>query len=282
MERANLREAQLRMLDILKEIDSICKANKISYWLDSGTLLGAVRHGGFIPWDDDLDIGMSRADYIRFINVVNKDLSEDYICQTPKSDSKAENAYIKIRDLNSEIRSENNYGEFTGLFVDIFPYDSVTLKNIITKKICSFIILTKWFGDLKIKKPYIRNTHKNVIICICKFIKVFFKYIPYDKLMKKLYKKGFLAENKESNYINYGVEVPFNIKIKRDEVFPLRMINFEGSKFPVPNQYEAVLERIYGDWKKLPEEEDRKPSHSNNIYIRKNNVKEKLRINNTY
>ncbi|WP_300386582.1 LicD family protein, partial [Clostridium sp.] len=115
MKKATIREAQIRMLDILKEIDRICRKYQIEYWLESGTLLGAVRHGGFIPWDDDLDIGMMRSDYIKFINVVNDEILDQYICQTPKTDKLTESAFIKIRDLNSEIRYINNHGEYTGL-----------------------------------------------------------------------------------------------------------------------------------------------------------------------
>lgn len=267
MKKASLREAQMRMLEILMEIDRICKKHNINYWLESGTLLGAARHSGFIPWDDDLDIGMIRADYIKFINIVDKELSKKYICQNPITDEKTESAFLKIRDLNSEIKYENNHGNYSGLFVDIFPYDYINLKNSITKKTYNTIILIKWFGDLKIKKPYIDNLYKNIIIHICKVFNMIFKYISYNKLIKIFYEKGKNSDKKECDYINYGIEVPFNIRIKKEEIFPLKNLEFEGINFPVPNKYKVVLEKLYGDWIELPDVKKRVPSHSNDIYI---------------
>ena len=73
-----LRKAQLRMLDILIAVDKICRKHNIPYWLDYGTLLGAVRHGGFIPWDDDLDISMMKEDYDRFLTIASKELPEQF------------------------------------------------------------------------------------------------------------------------------------------------------------------------------------------------------------
>ena len=82
----NLRACQLKQLAILEEIDKICKRHKIEYWLDGGTLLGAVRHGGFIPWDDDIDIGMSLEDEKRFEEIAPKELPDWLYLQTPQSD----------------------------------------------------------------------------------------------------------------------------------------------------------------------------------------------------
>ena len=81
--QAHLRECQLKQLAILEVIDHVCKANGIEYWLDGGTLLGAVRHGGFIPWDDDIDIAMRKDDLERFIEVAQKQLPEHLFLQTP-------------------------------------------------------------------------------------------------------------------------------------------------------------------------------------------------------
>ena len=97
----NLRACQLKQLAILEEIDKICKRHKIEYWLDGGTLLGAVRHGGFIPWDDDIDIGMSLEDEKRFEEIAPKELPDWLYLQTPKSDPGSKEPITKIRDCNS-------------------------------------------------------------------------------------------------------------------------------------------------------------------------------------
>ena len=97
----NLRTCQLKQLAILEEVDRICRKHKINYWLDGGTLLGAVRHGGFIPWDDDIDLGMLLPDLQRFIKIAPGELSESLFLQTPESDPLNKEPIIKIRDLNS-------------------------------------------------------------------------------------------------------------------------------------------------------------------------------------
>ena len=103
-----LRRQQMKMLDILLHVDRVCKEHNINYWLSSGTLLGAVRHGGFIPWDDDLDIEMLREDFLRFKSVF-KD-TESYIIQTHENDLHYIMPYVKVRDTQSIIE-EHSGGE---------------------------------------------------------------------------------------------------------------------------------------------------------------------------
>ena len=121
----NLRACQLKQLSILEEMDRICQKHHLTYWLDGGTLLGAVRHGGFIPWDDDIDIGMPLADMQKFIEVAPDELSEGLFLQTPQSDPSSKEPIIKVRDLNSlyvEFGDNFNADYQKGLFVDIFPF----------------------------------------------------------------------------------------------------------------------------------------------------------------
>ena len=95
-----LRTCQLKQLGILEEIDRICRKHNISYWLDGGSLLGAVRHGGFIPWDDDIDIAMPQDDARRFAEVAPKELPPTLRLQTPDTENTRE-PIMKVRDLNS-------------------------------------------------------------------------------------------------------------------------------------------------------------------------------------
>ena len=96
-----LRACQLKQLSILEEIDRICQKHQIGYWLDGGTLLGAVRHGGFIPWDDDIDIAMRQADLDRFIAIAPSELREGLFLQTPQNEPQSKEPIVKVRDLNS-------------------------------------------------------------------------------------------------------------------------------------------------------------------------------------
>lgn len=269
MKKVGVRESQDRMLLILLEIDRICKKNNITYWLDQGTLIGAARHKGFIPWDDDLDIGMYRVDYNRFLEVAVKELSEDFVLQTPLTDEDAELAYAKVRDLNSEIDSKNNKGKYRGIFVDVFAYDDETSKNVKLQKSATRTARMKWFGELDFKKPFIKNIAKNLVIVGCKLYKLTYVFIPFKNRILKIYNNGLNADVvKDGNKMIYGIEAPFVANINKSDVFPVKEIEFEGHKFPVPKNHELILEYFYGEWTTQPKEADRVPSHSDCIYIK--------------
>jgi lipopolysaccharide cholinephosphotransferase len=122
-EGTTLRKAQLRMLDILIEVDKIFRKHNIPYWLDFGTLLGAVRHGGFIPWDDDMDITVMRKDYKRLRKILQKELPEQFVFQDETTDKYYPVQFGKVKDRKSiieEFPPLNKHVKERGLFVDLF------------------------------------------------------------------------------------------------------------------------------------------------------------------
>ena len=124
-----LRNHQLRMLEMLKYIDGVCKKHNISYWLSSGTLLGAVRHGGFIPWDDDLDIEMLRKDYLKLIKVLGREIDSKYALQTHKTDIHYLYPFGKLRVLHSGIKETHDadiFYKYKGVYVDLFPLEPLS------------------------------------------------------------------------------------------------------------------------------------------------------------
>ena len=120
--RQNLRACQLRQLEILKEIDRICQKHHIEYWLDGGSLLGAVRHGGFIPWDDDIDLLMPRADYDRLTDEFNDAAPAGLRLHCLASDNSYAAVYAKIEDT-STVLVEKSSTKPIGVNIDIFPID---------------------------------------------------------------------------------------------------------------------------------------------------------------
>ena len=125
-----MRKEQEIMLKILKEVDKICENNQISYWLCSGTLLGAVRHKGFIPWDDDIDIGMRRDDFERFKEIVKKEMRKDIYVDNYEMEEMLEHMPLKLRYIYSRYieKWDNGNIENDGIYIDIFPFDKFS-KN---------------------------------------------------------------------------------------------------------------------------------------------------------
>ena len=116
----------MRMLEILMEVDRICRRHGLRYWLSSGTLIGAVRHGGFIPWDDDLDIEMMRPDYDRLMSLFPRELPAHLALQSHETDPSYFFFYAKVRDRRSILSEGNNYDRMwqeRGIYIDIFPLE---------------------------------------------------------------------------------------------------------------------------------------------------------------
>ncbi|MBA2563506.1 MAG: LicD family protein, partial [Chitinophagaceae bacterium] len=131
-----LRRAQMRMLEILDVFDSICKKHNINYWLVCGTLLGARRHGGFIPWDDDLDVYILQSDYKKLLSILKEELPENFKLQARGTDKYYWYYYPRIRDtksrIHNKVRGSRDNFEYQGIFIDIFliePVPSIQFKR---------------------------------------------------------------------------------------------------------------------------------------------------------
>lgn len=140
----DLKEVQHAVLGIMKDIDKVCTENHIKYWLYAGTLIGAVRHNGFIPWDDDLDVAMLREDYERFLKVAPKCLGNRYFIQTWESDPGFALPLAKVRKNDTiYLESGSQYSNcHHGLFVDIFVYDNLPdgSLDLFLTKICMQLV----------------------------------------------------------------------------------------------------------------------------------------------
>lgn len=285
----SIREAQMIMLEILKEVHRICEENNIKYWLGSGTLLGAVRHGGFIPWDDDLDICMLREDYDKFIDVAKTQLTEKYFLQNYDTDPLTQSTYLKVRDRNSILKMNDREKGHIGIFIDIFPVDYYKEINEEDEKYKVKAktyrkILFYWMKYAKIKKPYIKNIKGNIIKSISKtYFKINYKYdfnsLQHD--VKSTRDKMSFKNDYSYKYIGYGLEVPFMTFWEAKDVFPLRKITFEDGMFYAPNNCDICLKSMYGDYMKLPKEEDRVPSHCS-LLKTKLTDEEYYNLNNNY
>lgn len=223
-----LRDIQLANLALLKELAYVCEKNNFKYILDAGTLLGAVRHSRFIPWDDDIDILMFREDYEKIVSVFKN--------TTRNSDIYAE--YHRDKDTNSQYFIKIKHKKCPFLGVDIFPLDSygkhLSLKEQLkaTNKICKILKHLK-----KEINPNISNKETKTIL---------------TKTMKE---KILLSSTNENGDFVYGVDFAHKLKnwfLDRDIVLPLRKIQFEDSKYTTVNKPKEFLKNIYGDYMKYP------------------------------
>lgn len=223
-----LRDIQLANLALLKELAYVCEKNNFKYILDAGTLLGAVRHSRFIPWDDDIDILMFREDYEKIVSAFKN--------TTRNSDIYAE--YHRDKDTNSQYFIKIKHKKCPFLGVDIFPLDScgkhLSLKEQLkaTNKICKILKHLKKEID-----PNISNKETKTIL---------------TKTMKE---KILLSSTNENGDFVYGVDFAHKLKnwfLDRDIVLPLRKIQFEDSEYTTVNKPKEFLKNIYGDYMKYP------------------------------
>lgn len=264
----DLRKAQLIMLDILKYVDKICEENNINYWLESGTLLGAVRHKGFIPWDDDLDIGMMKEDYEKFIKIFSKYENEKYFLLSKETDKNYNKNFIKIMSKKYFLIENEKQLWSTGIYIDVFPFEDFSNNKL--HKILATIITLKNNKFLCIEKnKNLKIFFKNILRYLRFFIYLF---IPIEFLIDKVQSKEQQGIKK---YVGHNLNTGFSYKIKKDYVFPLKKSIFEDKEFFIPNNYDKYLTKMYSDYMQIPSEDKRK-SHAVKIIIDEKKFKEEF------
>lgn len=253
---AVLRRLQLTQLDILDEIVRICERHDIRYYLVGGTLLGAVRHKGFIPWDDDLDIAMPREDYIKFCELCKTELDSGYFLHNIDSDEQYWLIFGKIRKKGTKIGEEGlkQLNTHKGIYVDIFPFDDAPeekryIRTMIIKTLTNAICFQRG-----VVMPYTKK--QRFIGAVLRVFSVRFLTKVQMKLMQHNANKGY------SYYINYGSGYdPVKQTIPKDKYEPYKLAEFEGKQYRIPNDADYVLKRIYNDYMQLPPVEKRVLRH---------------------
>lgn len=242
-----LRKGQLRMLELLKVLDKICRENDLKYWLSGGTLLGAVRHDGFIPWDDDIDVNMPREDAKKLKKLMGNKIFDGFaILQNTSTDPNyLPSSWMTLRDIKSEYVSNDLWHKrqkYKGLQVDIFIVErgvSPKLKHYVDW-IHQQLIFRPWVGK---KMKYLRwMSHLNH-----KF---------FDNILSPI-----LHSLKFNNKITVGYGCIFCNPQNYEDIFPLGKIKFEGIEFNAPANTDAYLTNLFGDYLKLPDEGNRRTDH---------------------
>ena len=260
-------------VDMLIEIDRYCNDNGLQYFLAYGTLLGAVRHQGFIPWDDDIDIIMPRSDYQKFINdfnskthlrelqVINYNVQSDYYLP-----------FAKVIHTRTEVAENINSSFRLGVYIDIFPLDH--LSDNIEKAKNEFNSLSIYRNLLTLKnlKPRKgRSFIKNGIVALGSTA---LKLLPISFLTSTIDKKARRYEGgKCTRYVANSVLGVYGER----EIMPALWFKsaanmvFEGYSFSVPQEYHNILTQLYGDYMKLPPIEKRITHHAFKAWWKEDN-----------
>ena len=252
-----IKNIQHCLLIIAKEIKRICEKNSIPYFMIAGTLLGAVRHQGFIPWDDDMDFGMFRADYNNFIAACEKDLNKEcFFLQNVYTDDGFGKYYTRILLNNTSIDYEyiKDVKCHKAIFVDVFPYDSIPESKVLRKKQS---IITSFAMRL------IKKKMKYGIECytLGGKIELLFERFFTRKTLIKIYENEMQRYNKNQNTswvcCSNGGEGYSKESLRRSWLNSTELMTFEDTEFPGSVLYDEYLSYFYGDYMTLPPENKR-------------------------
>lgn len=229
------RELQLQLLEILKEFDAICTRHQIPYWIDSGTLIGAVRHGGFIPWDDDIDVCVLKRDQARLREVMLRELRAPMQYVDNKVDAAHARKWPRI--IKSGVATDSHGNHHQGIWLDVFimEYGNRRLFNLVNQ---TYGRCYRRQSGLIVESP-LRRLLVSIAYPLCWLI------MQSARCWGRCFCRNTLI-------FDYGGI--FSSIRKMDEIFPLTRIEFEGMNFSAPVHSDRYLRRIYGDYMALPAE----------------------------
>lgn len=249
------------ILDLLLELDRVCKKNGLKYFFDGGSLIGAIRHKGFIPWDDDLDVCMPREDYEKFISL-SYDFNYPYFLQTPYTDSEYFYGFAKIRNSNTTgIVEMFKFQQFNhGIWISVFPLDywdkdaeneyeiikSLNIEN------STYMRMSNPFLDEKNLERVKRYSGRNPLE-------------TYEEIQRRAQQFNSIG----ATYVTAAVSSVLSYRKKlwfADDFSSAILADFEGYKVPIPIGYDRILKIVFGDYMQLPPIEERGLHHSGTLF----------------
>ena len=265
----DIKAIQQVLVDIIKDLDNIFKTNNLRYYLGGGSALGAIRHQGFIPWDEDLDINMPRKDCEKLVEIFknNKEINKKYYLCENSYDNEFDVNYLRIK-LKGTSFKEYLYKDYSkdGVFIDIFPVENM-YNNPILRKFHGLLVTINLFicSTVRIyekKEKYLKfkgDKKYTKTIKIKAFIGKLLSFFSLNKWLRISKKIMSSCKNENSKYISVptGKRHFFGEMYEREDIFPVKYKKFENIELPVANKNEKYMEKMFGDYMKIPKPEDR-------------------------
>ncbi len=265
MKEIDICEVRTIQLEILNHINIFCNTHNIKYFLCGGSMLGAIRHQGYIPWDDDIDIMMLRDDYEKFIQLYKQKDNSYFRLRYFKNENDMPFPFVKIEDSRTILRENVENTIEMGINIDLFPIDTIPEDEKLQKKMFNRYKIYRQLLDLKqvsIRKG--RSFWKNCVLFVSH---IALRLLPLHALIHKIENNAKQYSNTKSNLCGivvwgYGLR-EVNAKSNWDNVLRTK---FETISAPIPNGYDAYLTAVYGDYMQLPPEEKRITHHDFKAY----------------
>ncbi len=259
MEQEILKKLQATEIGILEAVTNLCEKHGITYFLDSGTLIGAIRHDGFIPWDDDVDITMPYKDYLRFLKIAQKELGDAYFVQNHETEDNFFRSYTKVSLNGTTVypRLWKYWDIHHGAWIDIFPLFYADNDKEINKKrklyrLCIILQKKNFYRNLLLQneKKTIKSSIAYALYCLLGIIPV--------KARKKLHTRllNHICAKEDGRYLCRCALIIRRFD-KASYMGPVLYHPFEHLSLRVPSDYDKVLRDEYGDYMQLPPENKR-------------------------
>ena len=265
MKKIGKKELKHLQLDILNYVDLFCKENNIQYSLAFGTLLGAIRHQGMIPWDDDIDICMLRPDYDRFVREF-EDPSGIYECLAFEKDKNFIWPFAKVSDCRTLVVEQGRYvDKFRGLGVniDVFPVDATHATDLSQLKRQRRLSLIRSYKMRYLSRN--RSLMKNLALLTLRGV---LSVIPIKTIVGKMIANAKKIKYEDSCYVEMILGYEYEKPLPKEVFEKTNLKQFEDAEYPVPIHYHTLLEHLYGDYMKPPPENQRIGHHMADRYYK--------------